>query len=183
MTLRQQLVILLAAIAPLCATAASPNTYAGQQARDIKALSAEEAQGLLAGKGMGLARAAELNGYPGPMHVLQLSTELSLSEQQTMKTKAIYDTMASQATSLGRELVDEERALDILFARKQITTEALARAMRRIGDLQGRIREAHLAAHLAQVAILTPEQVGRYMSLRGYGDQAPKHDHQHMHQH
>ena len=43
--------------------------YAGQQARSIKALDDAEIDTLLNGRGMGLARAAELNHYPGPKHV------------------------------------------------------------------------------------------------------------------
>jgi hypothetical protein len=59
------LVLLLA----VPAAAQTPSGYAGQQAREIKALSAEEQADLLAGRGMGLARADELNYYPGPTHI------------------------------------------------------------------------------------------------------------------
>src|SRR5712692_7148759 len=38
----------------------------GQEGRAIKSLSAEETADLLAGRGMGAARAAELNHFPGP---------------------------------------------------------------------------------------------------------------------
>ena len=34
---------------------------------------------LRAGRGMGLALAAELNGYPGPAHVLELADKLDLA--------------------------------------------------------------------------------------------------------
>ena len=40
---------------------------------DIKSLSQDDQSALLAGRGMGLARPAELNGYPGPAHVLELA--------------------------------------------------------------------------------------------------------------
>ena len=46
--------------------------YAGMQQRALKALSEDQIADLRAGKGMGLALAAELNGYPGPIHVLEL---------------------------------------------------------------------------------------------------------------
>ena len=36
---------------------------------------------LKAGRGMGLALAAELNGYPGPSHVLELADKLKLSAE------------------------------------------------------------------------------------------------------
>ena len=55
----------------MSAAASSAATYAGQQNRQIKALSAQEQQDWLEGKGMGLAKAAELNGFPGPMHTLE----------------------------------------------------------------------------------------------------------------
>jgi hypothetical protein len=56
--------------------------YAGLQARPIKALSEQQVADLRAGRGMGLALAAELNGYPGPLHVLELSKELDLGQSQ-----------------------------------------------------------------------------------------------------
>src|SRR5215469_14793256 len=48
--------------------------YAGQEARTIKALSDDDIAALRKGEGMGMAKAAELNGYPGPVHVLALRT-------------------------------------------------------------------------------------------------------------
>ena len=55
-------------------------TQGGMQNREIKALPAAELAGLLAGRGLGMAQAAELNHYPGPAHVLELRTELGLTE-------------------------------------------------------------------------------------------------------
>lgn len=51
--------------------AAAP--YAGIARRSVKALSDREISDLRTGRGMGLALAAELNGYPGPAHVLELA--------------------------------------------------------------------------------------------------------------
>jgi hypothetical protein len=62
--------------------AQAPSPYAGQERRSIKALSDNEVRDLAEGRGMGLARAAELNSFPGPMHVLELANELGLSEAQ-----------------------------------------------------------------------------------------------------
>src|SRR5262245_46650234 len=55
---------IVAATAGSSAQTASP--YAGQEQRAIKALSDEEIRDLLEARGMGLAKAAELNPYPGP---------------------------------------------------------------------------------------------------------------------
>ena len=71
------LATLLAGMPPAMADVSS---YAGQEMRAIKSLSPQEVADLLAGRGMGLAKAAELNHYPGPRHVLDLARELDLTE-------------------------------------------------------------------------------------------------------
>ena len=82
-------------------SAASMSPYAGQESRDIKALSAEDVQGYVSGKGMGLAKAAELNGYPGPSHVLGLATELALTPEQTQQTRVLFEQMQGQVRLLN----------------------------------------------------------------------------------
>ena len=163
------------------ATPAAP--YAGQETRDIKALSAEEVKAYLSGKGMGLAKAAELNGYPGPAHVLELASQLALTPAQRARTEALFASMEAKAVSLGRALVDEERRLDQLFATKSVTAENLSRSLDAIGAIQAKVRGAHLEAHLAQADILTPEQNARYARLRGYGSENPQMDHAGQHKH
>lgn len=150
------------------ASAAPASPYAGQEAREIKAMSPEDVQAYLTGKGQGLAKAAELNGYPGPSHALALSSELGLSPEQQQLTQALFARMEANAIRLGQSLIDEERTLDALFATGTITPGSLSQSLNRIGALQAKVREAHLEAHLAQARILTPEQVARYAQLRGY---------------
>jgi len=140
------------------AVAAASAPYAGQESRQIKALSPDEVAALDAGKGMGLAKAAELNGYPGPLHVLELAPELNLSAKQRQQTEALYASMQAKAIDLGRALVAEERQLDQEFANRSLTHESMIVALAKIGELQARLRAAHLEAHLEQVQILTPEQ-------------------------
>ena len=148
--------------------AATPSPYADEQTRDIKSLSSEEVHGYLGGKGMGLAKSAELNGYPGPAHVMALTAELGLTSAQKQRTEALFAGMEARAKALGSALVDEERQLDALFASKSITRASLAATLARIADLQRQLRETHLQTHLAQVEILTPAQVAKYATLRGY---------------
>src|SRR6266849_3579115 len=57
------------------ASAQSQQPYAGLQTRPIKAISEQQIADLKAGRGMSLALAAELNGYPGPKHVLEHMAE------------------------------------------------------------------------------------------------------------
>ena len=166
--IRHHLLAVACALSPLAAHAASPSPYAGQQSRDIKALSGAEQADLLAGKGMGLAKAAELNGYPGPAHVLELAADLALSAEQRERTQSLWQAMDARAKSIGQQLVDAERDLDALFASRQVTRERLAAQLDRIGALQAQLRAVHLDAHLEQVRILTPQQTSRYAALRGY---------------
>jgi Spy/CpxP family protein refolding chaperone len=160
------------------------SAYVGQQLRDIKALSGEDIAALRSGDGMGLAKAAELNGYPGPRHVLALLRELRLSDTQTAQVTAIRDQMSAAARPLGDELIDRERALDQLFAQRQITSERLIATTAAIGEIQGRLRAVHLAAHLETRAILSTEQIAQYDRLRGYTETStPKRDHSTWHRH
>jgi Spy/CpxP family protein refolding chaperone len=153
------------------------NPYAGQQTRSIKALSNEDIDALRKGEGMGLAKAAELNGYPGPAHVRALAKQLRLSDDQLAQITAIFDRMSAAAKSLGAETIDREQALDRLFAKGEITPERLAAATTAIGELNGRLRAVHLAAHLETRAFLQPEQLALYRQLRGYGESKGHHRH------
>jgi Spy/CpxP family protein refolding chaperone len=145
---------------------ASP--YAGQQTREIKALSPEQTADLLAGKGMEQAKAAELNGYPGPMHVLELARPLELSAEQKQASEVLMHRHKAAARDLGAQLVEAERALDLAFASRQIDAAGLAAHTERLGRLQAQLRRAHLETHLLQTALLRPEQISRYAQLRAY---------------
>lgn len=144
--------------------------YVGEEVREIKALSPDEIDAYLGGEGMGLAKTAELNGFAGPAHVLELAAPLELTSEQHSRTEALFASMQSRARSLGHALVEEERKLDALFATRAVTPASLEAALQEVGTLQARIRAVHLAAHLDQVEILTPQQNARYALLRGYDD-------------
>ncbi len=161
---------------------AGSSAYLGQDSRGIKAFSDEETGAYLTGKGMGMAKAAELNGYPGPAHVLELATDLGLTAEQRSRTEALFDSMSKEAIALGTELIGKERILDQLFSSKHIDQTSLTHTLEQIGNLQARLRGSHLAAHLAQIEILTPVQTARYIELRGYGTAASGGGHgQHRH--
>lgn len=160
------------------ASATPPAPYAGQEQREIKALSPEEIKDYLAGKGMGFAKAAELNRYPGPAHVLELADKLQINAEQKNLSEAIFKTMQATAIRHGKALVEKERALDRLFAGGDITSENLRAALEDLGRLQAAVRRTHLQAHLEQRKILTQQQIVRYEALRGYTSHAGR-AHQH----
>jgi Spy/CpxP family protein refolding chaperone len=162
------------------AQAATPTPYAGQETRAIKALSAQEIQAYQTGQGMGLAKAAELNHYPGPRHVLDLAKELNLSPAQKQQTEAIHAAMQSRAVTLGKQIVDKEAVLDRRFAEGRIDPESLRALLAEIAALQAELRYAHLNAHLRLRAVLDSHQIRRYDALRGYGSpHAGEHKHSH----
>jgi Spy/CpxP family protein refolding chaperone len=143
--------------------------YAGMQARQIKALSEQQVSDLDAGRGMGLALAAELNGYPGPSHVLELADKLELNAGQRDRVKALFDSMKAEAQPLGSRLIAQEAELDRLFASRTVTPASLKASTAAIAATQGDLREAHLKYHLATADLLSPDQMRRYAELRGYG--------------
>ena len=146
----------------------APSPYADDTERTVKALSAEDTEGLLEGRGLGMARAAELNGYPGPLHVLELADDLGLTDTQRAETQRIYDAMRAEAQALGAQVVQMETHLDQLFANDEATEADVDRITAHIGETRGRLRAVHLRAHLAMMEVLSADQVTAYARLRGY---------------
>jgi len=165
------------------AVAEPPSPYVGQQHRAIKALSTEDVENYLSGRGAGMAKAAELNHYPGPAHVLSLAKELRLSADQKAKTQAIFNSMQQRAIRHGKELVEKERELDLLFSSGSVTPDSLNSTLQQIAAIQAEVRRSHLEAHLEQKNLLTQEQVARYDELRGYNQPGGGEHSGHQHNH
>ena len=165
--------IAIAFFAAAAPVAAQHHGYHGQQDRDIKALSAEEVKQYLAGAGMGYAKAAELNHFPGPQHALELADRLALSDAQRAAIRQLMDTHKGEARAIGAELVLAERELDALFRSERIEEATLARAVRTAAALRGEYRLSHLETHRRMRALLTAAQVVRYDELRGYRKDKP----------
>ena len=174
--------IALGVVAVAVSAAVAQQPYAGMEARAIKTLSDQQIADLQAGRGMGLALAAELNGYPGPIHAIELADKLGLSPDQIVRLKQLFEAMKSETIPLGAQLIGQERSLNDAFAEKSITLASLESGTQQIGATQAKLRAAHLKYHLSTVAVLTPEQIARYNELRGYAGGTPQHQHmQHMH--
>lgn len=134
----------------------------------IKHLTDEQINGYLNGFGMGLAKAAELNHYPGPKHVMDLTVELGLTENQLEQTKKIFKKMEKEAIRLGKGIVQKEAELDSIFKTGAAESKVLRNLVTGIAELQGELRFTHLRVHIQERAILTEEQVELYDELRGY---------------
>ena len=126
--------------------------YAGMQQRSVKALNEQQIADLRAGKGMGLALAAELN----------------LSAEQRRRVQQLYEAMKAEAIAAGEKLIESERALDQEFATQKMTEARLALLTTQIGERQGVLRAVHLKYHLSTAELLSVDQRQRYNELRGY---------------
>jgi len=129
---------------------------------------------------MSLALAAELNGYPGPRHTLDLGKELDLDANQIAKLETLFVEMKKEASTLGEQLIALETRLDRMFANGHINESTLQAVTAEIGTAQGKLRFTHLKYHLITKALLRAEQIAAYEKLRGYdGNGTGKHRHGH----
>lgn len=143
--------------------------YSGQETRAIKSLSEADITELRRGGGWGLAKAAELNGVPGPAHLLEIKDDIPLSADQVTAIQAIFQKMRKEAIEEGERLIAGERALDEAFRARNVTEDSLRRMLADIERSRSALRYIHLSAHLDTIAIVAEQQVARYNTLRGYG--------------
>ena len=172
-TIIQFLMIVLMPLVLAAAETSHHSKYAGLEKRAIKSLSEADIAQLSSGKGWGLAKAAELNGVPGPVHLLEMKGEVDLSAGQVLEIEGIYKKMKRAAIPLGLELIELEEELNGHFANGTITDGLLDALLERIARVRKKLRYVHLAAHLKTPAILTPDQIALYNRLRGYSSDDP----------
>lgn len=149
------------------------SAYAGEESRAIKSLSAEDISELRRGGGWGLAKAAELNGMPGPAHLLEMKDDIALDGGQIAAIEAIYDEMKAEAIAEGAKLIALETDLDRQFRDGSITDDGLYTLLGEIAETGRALRYIHLAAHLKTPAILSDDQIDAYNRLRGYAAADP----------
>lgn len=156
-------ILLIAALAAGCATSPG-NESPGTTSRT---LAPAEVDGLLSGRGMGMAAPAEINGYPGPVHVLELKEELGLTPDQRFATSRLVGMVQGQARALGQRIIDAEKRLDADMAANSLGADRIRARLEAIAALRAQLRFTHIHAHMEQREILTPEQLARYYELRG----------------
>jgi hypothetical protein len=142
--------------------------YVGLETRQVKSLSPEQIADLRAGRGMGASLPAELNGVPGPLHVLELRERLMVTSDQQAALEAVVTEMKTTAQQLGNDVIDAEQRLDLQFKNGSASEASIREATERIGQLNAQLRAVHLVAHLRTQQILTPRQVAAYGAARGY---------------
>jgi len=147
--------------------------YSGQEKRSIKSLSPDDISELRKGGGWGLAKAAELNGMPGPVHLLELRAKINLTEDQVLAIEKIYKTMKLKAIKQGKRLIALEQELELLFRSGSVKPEVLRSLLSKISKTRMELRFTHLAAHLKSPEILSKEQITTYNEIRGYSNPDP----------
>lgn len=172
-TMRRRLMFGAFAVSILCSgiafgQAGQGSRYAGQEHREIKSLSPDDIRELRRGAGWGFAKAAELNGVPGPLHLLELKDRIPLTAAQIGKVSAIYEDMRSRAIGQGERLIELERRLEGQFRTREISDRRLRTLLAEISEVRGDLRYTHLSAHIAVSKFLTEKQIARYNALRGY---------------
>ncbi|MBX2879697.1 MAG: hypothetical protein KTR32_07190 [Granulosicoccus sp.] len=174
--LKLLLLICLTALTALFAYAedsSHSSAYAGQEKRTIKSLSEDDIAELRAGSGWGLAKAAELNGLPGPLHLLEMKDQIDLSNEQVKSIEKLFDEMNVAARDLGAKLIEKEQLLELRF-QNDIPDEAeLESLLTDIGQTRSSLRFVHLSAHLKTPDILSTHQITKYNQLRGYTSDDP----------
>ena len=153
--------------------------YAGQERRAIKTLSDQDIDDLLNGRGWGLAKAAELNGLPGPAHLLEMKDEIGLLPGQVREIEGLFAEMKEKAMALGKRFVALEHSLNQAFARRDIDEDRLKTFVTAIGKVRSDLRHVHLATHLRTPKILSDDQIKAYNRFRGYDLKGSESPHRH----
>ena len=166
------LVVSLGLSLPLFAqhSGAGHTPYAGMQDRPIKSLSDNDIKELRRGGGWGLALPAELNGMPGPSHVLELKEKLGLNPAQVAQIQKLFDDMKKAAIPVGEQLIAAEEAIEKAFASGRVEESTLRRLLATAEAARTELRFIHLSQHYKTTPILTQDQVKAYNVLRGYAE-------------
>jgi len=147
--------------------------YAGEQNRSIKSLSDSDIEELKNGSGWGLAKAAELNGVPGPLHLLELEKEIGLTKNQKEQIQHLFNSMKAEAIATGHKLIEQEQLLETRFRTDIPDSQELQKLLNEIGETRSKLRFVHLDTHLRTPEILSAQQIAQYNKLRGYTNSDP----------
>jgi len=118
------------------------------------------------GRGFGLAFAADQNGYPGPMHVLELRDRLKLTADQEAKARDLMHAMFAESRPKSVRLLEAEARLRRLFAERVAEDAAVRAAVAEVERARSEVRLVHLLAHLKTRDLLSEDQRRLYHEAR-----------------
>src|SRR5881397_1627045 len=164
--------VVLAALAAI-AWAQHGHGSAGVEGHQVAQACATEFEKVVSdGRGFGLAFAADQNGYPGPMHVLELRDRLKLTADQAAKMQELMHAMFAESRPRGAWLLEAEAKLRRLFADRTADEAAVRAAVREVERARSEVRLVHLLTHLKTRDLLTEDQRRVYHEAR-WGAIAP----------
>jgi Spy/CpxP family protein refolding chaperone len=134
--------------------------------RRVEAYLKEFDQVVADGRGFGLAFAADQNGYPGPLHVLELKDQLTLTPAQDARMTTLFDAMLAEARAKAARLADAEARLRRVFAEGAADAAAVRAAVAAAETARAEVRLVHLLTHLETRDVLTEAQRRTYHRLR-----------------
>jgi Spy/CpxP family protein refolding chaperone len=121
------------------------------------------------GRGFGMAFAADQNGYPGPLHVLELKDRLKLTAEQEAAMQRLMHTMFSESKPKSARLLAAEAKLRRLFAERAADPAAVRAAVDEVERARSEVRLVHLLTHLKTRDLLTEDQRRTYHEARWGG--------------
>ena len=146
---------------------------AGAQGHQVAQTCASEFEKVVGeGRGFGLAFAADQNGYPGPMHVLELKDRLKLTADQEAKARELMHAMFTESRPKSARLLEAEAKLRRLFAERVADAPAVRAAVAEVERARTEVRLVHLLTHLKTRDLLTEDQRRIYHEAR-WGALAP----------
>ena len=126
-------------------------------------------ENIATGRGFGLAFVADQNGYPGPLHVLELKDRLKLTAEQEAKMHAMLAAMFAESKPKSARLLESEAKLRQLFAAGRADEVAVRAAVAEVEKARSEVRLAHLLSHLKTREVLTDDQRRLYHDARWGG--------------
>jgi Spy/CpxP family protein refolding chaperone len=121
------------------------------------------------GRGFGMAFVADQQGYPGPLHVLELKDRLRLSRDQEAKAEGLLAAMYAESRPKSSRLLEAEAKLRRLFAANRPDEAAVRTAVGEVETARADVRLVHLLFHLKMRDALTDEQRRIYQDARWGG--------------
>ncbi len=121
------------------------------------------------GRGFGMAFVADQNGYPGPLHVLELKDRLKLTTDQEQKAQAMLHAMFAESRPKGASLLEAEAKLRRLFAERAPDEASIGTAVAEVERARSEVRLVHLRFPLATRDLLTENQRRIYHDARWGG--------------
>jgi len=165
MKLGRILTVLLGCAALVAAAPATRPQQTGSAMQHHHSCLEEERASIERGEGFGMAMAADMAGYPGPRHVLDMASELGLTADQKTGVEKIFAAMHEKAVTRGKELFEAQARLEQMFRDGRPEADLREQSFR-VDSIHAELRWVHLSAHLAAQKILTAEQIAKYTRLR-----------------